>query len=63
MNHIFTFLVSTLLMALFSAGTLFVAEITDVFKLKNSKIDVTFGRRLIILALIKLKHFAAIRAC
>ena len=44
MNHIFTFLVSTLLMALFSAGILFVTEITDVFKLKDTKISVTFAQ-------------------
>ena len=44
MRHIFTFIVTAILMAFFSIFTLFISEITDVLQLSKQDISVTFAQ-------------------
>ena len=44
MKHIFVFIITALLMTFFSVFTLFATEITDVLKLGNQNISVTFAQ-------------------
>ncbi|MBQ7630305.1 MAG: GDSL family lipase, partial [Selenomonadaceae bacterium] len=44
MKHIFIFIVTALMMMFFSVFTLFISEITDVLKLSQQDISVTFAQ-------------------